>query len=178
MVFHSQQSQPSLGIQHITPSPRSTWNSTQTLPPSNSTSVAAPSDSSNLWYRPPYTTIYQSPRFLCLLTMALHPTSESNPRAPKSTNFALLLTPRPHSSTSTTVPTRLWDKLFWPPLTKCKYALSNTSTSDTASHPPEPSWNIYTQPTPTSTPRIYKKTTLSFGHHMTSINQLRLSSTG
>ena len=41
-----------------------------------------------------------------------------------------------------------------------------------------PSCTIYTQPMPTSPPRIYKKTTLSFRHHMTSINQLSLSSTG
>ena len=50
--------------------------------------------------------------FLFPSRLALHPTSQPTPLAPKSPKFAMLSTPRPHSSTSTTALTRPFDKLF------------------------------------------------------------------
>ena len=83
-----------------------------------------------------YNTPYPSPLLLRPSTPALYPSSQTTQLVPKLPNFAMLSTPPPHSSTSTTAPTRLLEKLFFSLSTKCSSALSDTSTSDKASQPP------------------------------------------
>ena len=61
---------------------------------------------------------------------------------------------------------------------KISSAPSNTSTLDTASPPPAPSWITCTPPTSTSPPRIFRKTTLSFAPLTMLMNQSNQFLTG